>query len=190
MKRSLTHLKNRIVLSAATLISNVLPPTRCFAIRRVLFRAAGLRVAHGVSIVGGARFHFSNVSIGESTWVGTQTQFVSSANSWIHIGANVDVAPGVLFNTGSHDLGSHSRRAGRTYSKTITIGDGTWIGMGAIVLDGTSVGDGCVIAAGAVVRGEFPDDVLIGGMPARVIRQLGAHEPASGYLASLSTEVC
>jgi acetyltransferase-like isoleucine patch superfamily enzyme len=39
------------------------------------------------------------------------------------------------------------------------------------ILDGTVVGNGCVIAAGAVVVGEFPDNVVIGGVPARVLKQ-------------------
>ena len=166
------HFKNRAMLPLATAIANLLPPTRCFGLRRSLFRCAGLKVASGVSIMSGVSFQFSNVSLGDNTWVGSQTQFVCSEKSWIHIGARVDIAPGVMFNTGSHEAGTHERRAGKNCAKTISIGNGTWVGMGAIILDGTTVGDGCVIAAGAVVRGEFPDDVLIAGVPARIVKQL------------------
>jgi acetyltransferase-like isoleucine patch superfamily enzyme len=169
---TIRHFKNRAILPLATAISNLLPPTRCFGVRRMLFRAAGLRVADGVSIMSGVRFQFSNVSLGNNTWVGSQTQFICSEKSWIHIGARVDIAACAMFNTGSHEAGNHERRAGKNYSKTITIGDGTWIGMGAILLDGATVGAGCVIAAGAVVRGEFPEDVLIAGVPARIVKQL------------------
>lgn len=39
------------------------------------------------------------------------------------------------------------------------------------ILDGTVIGDNCIVAAGAVVNGVFPDNVIIGGIPAKVIKQ-------------------
>lgn len=54
--------------------------------------------------------------------------------------------------------------------KGIVIGENCWIGAKAIILDGTIIGNGCVIAAGAVVRGHFPDDTIIGGVPAKVLK--------------------
>lgn len=53
----------------------------------------------------------------------------------------------------------------------ITIGSGCWIGAKVTILDGAVLGDGCVVAAGAVVRGCFPDNSVIAGVPARVIRR-------------------
>lgn len=52
----------------------------------------------------------------------------------------------------------------------IRIGSNCWIGAKVTFLDGAVVGDNCVIAAGAVVRGAFPDDVVIGGVPARILK--------------------
>jgi carbonic anhydrase/acetyltransferase-like protein (isoleucine patch superfamily) len=54
-----------------------------------------------------------------------------------------------------------------------TIGEGTLIGMGAIVLDGAKIGRGCLIAAGAVVTGgaDIPDNSLVMGVPARIVRE-------------------
>jgi len=147
--------------------------------RRWLLRSAGLMIGSGARIVGGARFHYHTVSLGDACWVGTETHFFSSESARIEIGARVDIAPGCMFNTGSHQKGSHQRRAGRNCASTIRIGDGTWIGMGVQVLDGTTVGAGCIIAAGAVVRGNFPDDVLIAGVPARVVRELHDAEPTT-----------
>lgn len=54
----------------------------------------------------------------------------------------------------------------------IEIGKNCWIGAKVTVLDGSKVGDGCVIAAGAVVNGIFPDRVLIGGVPAKILKEL------------------
>lgn len=55
--------------------------------------------------------------------------------------------------------------------KGIKIGNGCWIGAKTTILDGTEIGDGCVIAAGAVVSGKFPKNVVIGGIPAKIIKQ-------------------
>lgn len=52
----------------------------------------------------------------------------------------------------------------------IRIGRNCWIGAKVTFLDGAVVGDHCVVAAGAVVRGEFPDGVVIGGVPARILK--------------------
>ena len=54
--------------------------------------------------------------------------------------------------------------------KGIVIGANCWIGAKVTILDGTRLGNGCVVAAGAVVKGEFPDNCIIGGVPAKVIK--------------------
>ena len=55
-----------------------------------------------------------------------------------------------------------------------TVGDGTMIGMGAVILNGARIGKGCLIAAGALVKegAEIPDGSLLVGVPAKVIREL------------------
>ncbi|QQA44887.1 acyltransferase [Pelagovum pacificum] len=55
-------------------------------------------------------------------------------------------------------------------TRGIEIGDDVWIGAGAVILDGARIGSGVVIAAGAVVKGEVPDRVIVGGVPARILR--------------------
>jgi acetyltransferase-like isoleucine patch superfamily enzyme len=56
--------------------------------------------------------------------------------------------------------------------KGISIGNNCWIGAKVTVLDGSKVGEGCVIAAGAVVGGVFPNDVIIGGVPAKILKEI------------------
>ena len=56
--------------------------------------------------------------------------------------------------------------------KGIEIGSNCWIGAKVTILDGAKVGSGCVIAANAVVRGEFPDNVVIAGVPAKIIKYI------------------
>ena len=60
-------------------------------------------------------------------------------------------------------------RDNRLLSLPIDIGNGVWIGYGAIILSGISVGDNSVISAGAVVIKDFPVGAIVAGSPARVI---------------------
>lgn len=54
--------------------------------------------------------------------------------------------------------------------KGIKIGANCWIGAKVTILDGTIIGNGCVVAAGSVVRGQFPDNCVIGGVPAKILK--------------------
>jgi hypothetical protein len=56
-------------------------------------------------------------------------------------------------------------------NRPVSIGSGTWLGAGAIVLPGAQIGRHVVIAAGSVVRGVIPDRCVVAGVPARVIRE-------------------
>jgi len=61
----------------------------------------------------------------------------------------------------------------------VSIGSGSWIGHGAIILPGAQIGEHVVIAAGAVVTaGEYPDFSVLAGVPARVVR---SYDPGRGW---------
>jgi acetyltransferase-like isoleucine patch superfamily enzyme len=59
-----------------------------------------------------------------------------------------------------------------TVEREIVVGDDCWIGSKVTLLSGTSIGSHTVIAAGAVVKGEFPSHVVLGGVPARILRRI------------------
>ncbi|MCX6501594.1 MAG: DapH/DapD/GlmU-related protein [Microbacterium sp.] len=63
-------------------------------------------------------------------------------------------------------------RAGKSTFGEISIGEGVWVGSGAIILPGITIGDGAVVAAGAVVTRDVDPHTLVGGVPARVLRNL------------------
>ena len=86
----------------------------------------------------------------------------------ITIGNDVCIGEDVRLLTGSHDIGSSTFNL---VVKPITISDNVWIATGAIVLPGVTIGEGAVIAAGAVVTKDVAPWTVVGGNPARVIRQ-------------------
>jgi len=89
------------------------------------------------------------------------------------IGNDVITADRVSFVTNIHQYEDISLpiKNQPSSSDEIKIGDGTWIGMNATILAGTHIGKNCVIAAHSVVKGDFPDYCVIGGVPARIIKK-------------------
>ena len=80
----------------------------------------------------------------------------------------------VAFATEVHVMDSNSHGVeGRPHVEApVRIGDGTWLGARAMVLPGVTIGKRVLVAAGAVVTRDVPDDVLVAGNPARVVRSL------------------
>ena len=158
-------------------VLRMLPLTRAFALKRACLKGSGFDIAGDVRVVSTARFLTGgNLVIGEGSWIGHDFLLVGGQAD-VQIGANCDIGPRVTIAFGTHVLlEGEGRAAGAGYSLPVEIGDGCWIGTGATVLGGTVIGNCSVVAAGAVLRGVYPDRVLIGGTPARVIRTLAVAE--------------
>jgi acetyltransferase-like isoleucine patch superfamily enzyme len=70
------------------------------------------------------------------------------------------------------DSNSHGVEGRPHVEAPVVIGDGTWVGARAMILPGVTIGKRVVVAAGSVVTRDVPDDVLVAGNPARVVRSL------------------
>jgi acetyltransferase-like isoleucine patch superfamily enzyme len=121
------------------------------------------------------------LTIGDHTFVGHGCGF--SCASSITVGKHVLLAGGVqISDYDGHPVDAERRRAGEPTPpegiRPVVIGDGAWIGAGAIILKGVTVGDRAIVGAGAVVTKDVPADTVVGGNPARVIKRLDA--PAGG----------
>ena len=136
--------------------------------------------------------HGENVTVQKPvrTLYGVHTRFGSNVfvnsgcvfldGGTITIGDRVLLAPDVKLYTGSHSLNARERwvpgEDGRyrliTRVEPITIGDDVWIGGGAVVLPGVRIGSNVIVAAGAVVDKDVPDNCVVAGVPAKIIKQL------------------
>lgn len=90
-----------------------------------------------------------HINIGENFYANFNCVMLDSA--FIHIGDDVLLGPGVHIYTVDHPRQAKLRRAGGCFAKSVSIGNGVWIGGGAKVLPGICIGDEAIIAANAVV---------------------------------------
>jgi len=90
----------------------------------------------------------------------------------VEIGDHVLIGPNVQIYTATHPLDAKTRNSWLEYAKPVTIGNDVWIGGGAIICPGVSIGDGAVIAAGAVVTKSVPSNTVVGGNPAKVLKEI------------------
>ena len=114
-----------------------------------------------------ARLRARGVRIGEGCVIHTE-QF-STEPYLVTLGDRVGISGGVKFL--AHDGAAwllRQRRPSAQAFGAIAVGDDCYIGENALLLAGTRVGRGCIVAAGAVVRGSFPDNSVIAGNPAKV----------------------
>ncbi|EME8229397.1 chorismate mutase [Enterococcus faecium] len=109
-----------------------------------------------------------NIFVGENFYANFNCTFLDV--STIEIGDNCMFAPNVQLYTATHPLHPVKRNSGLEYAKPIKIGNNVWLGGGVIVTPGVTLGDNVVAGAGSVVTKSFPDNVVIAGNPARIIK--------------------
>lgn len=108
--------------------------------------------------------------------IGANTRIVGAyihAQDSIVMGKNCLIASGVnILDSNGHQVYSLNRTVNRDKPEKIVLGDNVWVGINAIILKGTTIGSNSIVAAGSVVKGDFPDNTLIAGNPAKAVKTL------------------
>jgi len=111
-----------------------------------------------------------DVVIGDYTRIGIHCTVIGP----VSIGNHVNLAQGITVTALNHNFSDTSKRidAQGVDTKPIVIGDDVWIGANAVILPGVTIGRHVVVAAGAVVTHDVPDNCVVGGVPAKLIKQI------------------
>jgi acetyltransferase-like isoleucine patch superfamily enzyme len=112
------------------------------------------------------------VSIGDRCVIGRGSHLIGHWS--IVLGDDIQTGPYVYITDQNHGYEDPEMPIGLQPTKegAVHIGSGSWLGANSVILPGTQLGDHCVVAAGAVVRGTFPDHCVVAGVPAKMIRVL------------------
>lgn len=129
-------------------------------------------------------------STGEAPWVGPNFQcdngknihvgkhFIANTNTVIldirevRIGDHCMIGPNTLITTVNHPMSPLKRRQHKGIASPVIIGDDVWIGGNCTILPGVTIGNNVVVAAGAVVTKDVPDNCVVGGVPAKIIKYI------------------
>lgn len=109
-----------------------------------------------------------NIALGNDVYFNFSCIVLDCAR--VTIGNNVKLGPGVHLYTATHPTDPAMRRAALEYAAPIRIGDGVWVGGGALILPGVSIGENTTVGAGSVVTRDLPPNVIAAGNPCRVLR--------------------
>lgn len=119
-----------------------------------------------VNVERGARFS-PELKIGSHSGIGINAELYGP----VIIGERVLMGPEVIAYTQNHkhEQGIEFGKQGYEDVKPVKIGNNVWIGRRAMFMPGSEVGNNVVVAAGTIVTKKFPSDVIVGGVPAKII---------------------
>jgi len=139
------------------------------SIRDFLSEIIGVRIDDSTTIFAPFYTNFGKfLSIGKNVFINHACSFLDMGG--ITIEDDVMIGPKVNLITENHPLAPSDRRA--LITKPITIKRNAWIGAGATILPGVTIGENAVVAAGAVVSKDVPANVVVGGIPAKIIKSI------------------
>lgn len=113
-----------------------------------------------------------NIEIGENFYSNHNLVILDCAK--VTFGDNVFIGPNCGFYTAEHPLDYKTRIDGYEFARPIRVGNNVWIGGSVTILSGVTIGNNVVIGAGSVVTKDVPDNTVVVGNPAKIIRYLNA----------------
>lgn len=120
-----------------------------------------------------------NVKINANTYINSYSQIFASSNSSVTIGKNCSIGYNVHIKARTHN----KENPNKIYNdipprieKSILIGDNVWIGDNVFIREGITIGENCIIGANSVVTHSFDDNLIIAGIPAKIIGNVSQND--------------
>lgn len=153
------------------LISNWWPDNRVtIRVRGALFRPFIFKCGRNFSIAKNVHLKGTDkLIIGDNVYLATGVWL--NAMGGMHIEDDVVMAPYVVISTGVKQYRQNSVRFGGTVLEPVNIGKGTWLAAHVVVRAGVTIGKGVLVTGNAAVTKDIPDNVMAGGVPAKVLHQ-------------------
>lgn len=111
-----------------------------------------------------------NIHVGKKFFANYDCVMLDSAP--ITIGDYCLMGPKTCLYTVNHSLDVQTRVANYVYARPITVGNNVWFGGNCVVLSGVTIGNNVVVGAGSVVTKDIPDNAVVAGNPAKIIRYI------------------
>ncbi|MBW7891662.1 MAG: sugar O-acetyltransferase [Chitinophagaceae bacterium] len=138
-------------------------------IRECLSQITGTQIDESVAVFTPLYINYGkHTKIGKEVFINFNCTFLDLGGITIEDG--VLIAPNVSLLSEGHPLSPQERHS--LIPKPILIKKNAWIGAGATILQGVTVGENSIVAAGAVVSIDVPDNTIVGGIPAKIIRTI------------------
>lgn len=109
-----------------------------------------------------------NIEIGRDVFINACCHFQDHGG--VTLGDGCQIGHNVVFATLNHGMAPEDRHT--TYPAPIVLGKNVWVGSNATILSGVTIGDNAIVAAGAVVTKDVAADAIVGGVPAKFIRNI------------------
>lgn len=138
-------------------------------LRRTFYKLSGAKIGIGVKIHENVTIYRPyNLEIGD--WAEIGTGVIISSRKKIKIGKNAGIGPQSSIYDNDHKMPLRFGREEDMIDSPVEIGDGVWIGTRAIILRGVKIGKNATIGAGSVVNKSVPDNAVVSGNPAKIIK--------------------
>ena len=171
MKRIINYIVHDLLFSIFMGITSILPNNnystkiRGFIVKP-LFKKCGknFRIAPGVRIL-----KIENISIGNDVYIAHNVWI--NAVGKLNLEDEVIISPNCVIDTSKH-VYENGKITNKSYFEKISIGKGTWIAANTTIKYGIQIGNGCIVSANSCVTKSFGDYLMIGGVPAKLIKEL------------------